>query len=177
MIDFIAMFGGKIICVLFEFHTALRDGKPNGVSTTALQIKPSEIVPPKSRATRSYNMPTIQQFITASFENQLQIYHKSGIQPKVGDAVLARMRGYDPWPARIIGLKNKNKNVECYFYGAHNSGSVGSKNIIPFVDAFETVRLVCLRNPKNFVKGIQEIEIEFGVPTELSCLKEFDAIA
>lgn len=124
------------------------------------------------RTQRTFNMPTIEQFFSTTFENQLQIFHKSETQLKIGDLILARMKGYDPWPARILGFKSNNKLIKCYFFGAHNTGDVGAKSAIPFDAAFETVRLVCLRNSNDFIKGIKEIEIESCVPEELSCLRD-----
>lgn len=121
-------------------------------------------------------MPTIQQFITVSFDNQLQNFKKNEIQLKKGDAILARMKGFDPWPAKIVDFTNDKKIIKCYFFGTHNTGSVGIRNAIPFVDAIETVRLVCLRKPVAFVKGIKEIEIECAIPNEFSCLREFEQI-
>lgn len=138
--------------------------------------KPSaEKIPPKSK--HSMNIPTVQHFIKTTFEEQLAIFHKSGTQLKKADLVLARMRGYDPWPARIIEYSKNMKSIKCFFFGAHNIGPVGFKQVIPFADAFQTVRLVCLRKKQHFEKGIKEIEIECGVPNHLSCLREVEAIA
>lgn len=122
-------------------------------------------------------MPTLQQFIAISFENQLLNFQKSGINLKKGDYILAKMRGYNPWPARIIDFSGNNKNINCYFYGTNNIGLVGIKHAIPFADSFETVRLICLRNLNGFVKGVKEIETKFGIPNHLSCLREYEAIA
>lgn len=104
------------------------------------------------------------------------MFHESGKQLSVGDAVIARMRGFHPWPGRIQSIMPKSKRINCYFFGTHNTGPVGSKNIMPFDGARETIRLVVLRSPKGYVKGVKEIEIEYGVPEELSCLNEFKSI-
>lgn len=146
-----------------------------------LPMERFELMPPVQRkattkVSRTFNIPTIQQYIDTAFGIQLQIFHKSGMQLNTGDAVLARMRGYEPWPARILGFKNNNKIIKCYFFGANNIGQVGTKQVIPFADAFETVRIICIRNPPNFIKGIREIEVEFGVSDEFSCLKEHKSI-
>lgn len=140
--------------------------------------KPSaEKIPTKCN--RSMNIPTLQHFINTTFEEQLAYFQKSGTQLQKADTILAKMKGYDPWPARIIEYSKNMKSIKCFFFGTHEIGSVGSKQIIPFADAFQTVRLVCLRNialTQHFVKGIQEIEIECGVPKQLSCLREYEAI-
>lgn len=130
----------------------------------------------KSSVKRSYNMPTIQHYIDDAFKNELQKFIKNETQLKKGDAVLARMKGFDPWPARIVDFSNNQKIAKCFFFGTNNIGPVGTKNIILFANAFETVRLICLRNPNCFVKGVREIEIESGIPNEFSCLREYKAI-
>lgn len=131
---------------------------------------------PVEKFNRTMNVPTLQHFIDAAFQKELKIFHESGEQLKVGDAVLARMKGYLPWPGRIQRITSNNKSINCYFFGTHNSGSVGSKNIIPFTSAVETVRLVCLRSPNHYIKGVKEIEIEYGVPDDLSCMNELKSI-
>lgn len=37
---------------------------------------------------------------------------------KENDLVLAKMRGYCSWPARIISIKNNT--VQVFFFGEHN---------------------------------------------------------
>lgn len=163
-------------------NTAEQKEKPRAEATNIKKPAKKNIrnTPAPSKvatASRSMNMPSIQQFIDRTFEHQLSIFHKSGTELKKGNLILAKMKGYDPWPARIIEL---NKcNMKCYFYGANNTGSVGRKHVIPFADAFETVRLICVgrkRHHIEFVKGIREIEILCGIPKQRSCLREFESI-
>lgn len=130
----------------------------------------------KGNAKRTFNMPTINQFITSSFENQLQHFHNGGTGLKIGDIIIARMRGYSPWPAKIEKFSANKKSFNCYFYGTHNSGPISTKNAIPFADAYPTIRLICLKSPPCFIKGIKEIETEYGIPSELSCLREINSI-
>lgn len=82
-------------------------------------------------------------------------FQKSGKQLKKGDAILAQMRGYDPWPAKIVDFIGSKKTIKCYFYGSHNTGPVGVKHVIPFTESLETVRLILLRNRIDFSKGIE----------------------
>lgn len=130
----------------------------------------------KKTSKRSYNMPKLEDLVDITFQEQLQIFHKSEKQVEIGDLILARMKGFKPWPARVEGYKNGGKMIMCFFFGTHNSGPVGSKNVIPFCDGFEIVRLICLREPNHYKKAVHEIEIECGMPEELSCLKEFESI-
>lgn len=128
------------------------------------------------KSNRTSNMPTLQQFIEAAYKKELNIFHESRKQLSVGDAVIARMRGFLPWPGRIQSIGPNNNTIYCYFFGTHDSGPVGSKNIIPFHGARETIRLVALRSPKKYVKGVKEVEVEYGVPEEMSCLNELKSI-
>lgn len=151
-------------CNRKKFHFCLVIRKP-----TVRSDKPEVDV---KKSFRTQNVPTLQHFIDATFQKQLKIFHESGKQLNVGDAVVARMKGYLPWPGRVENFTSNNKTVNCYFFGTHDSGLVGSKNIIPFSFALETVRLVCLRSPNRYIKGVMEIEMACGVPDELSCMNE-----
>lgn len=128
------------------------------------------------KSARTLNVPTLQHFIEAAYQKELKFFHESGKQLQIGDAVVARMKGYLPWPGRVESFTSNNKSINCYFFGTHNTGPVGSKNIMPFTSAIETIRLVCLRSPTGYIKGIQEIEIESGVPEEMSCINELKSI-
>lgn len=125
-----------------------------------------------NRTHRSSNLPTLQQFMETVYQEELNNFHESGEQLQIGDAVIARMRGYMPWPGRVQSLNNKI--ITCYFFGTNNIGPVGAKNVMPYSFAKETVRLVCLRSPNKYIRGIMEIEAVCGVPEELSYLNEID---
>lgn len=125
---------------------------------------------------RTSNMPTLQWFIDTAYQKELKKYHESGKELSVGDTVMARMRGFLPWPSRVHSIGPNKKTITCYFFGTHNSGTVGSKNIMPFDCAIETVRFVSLRAPSGYIKGVKEIEFERGVPEEMSCLNVFKFI-
>lgn len=86
------------------------------------------------------------------------------------------MKGYAPWPGRVLNFTSNKKMVKCFFFGTHNEGPVGSKNIVPYQFARESVRLVLLRSPAFYSKGIKELEIEYSVPADLSRLNGLDAI-
>lgn len=86
------------------------------------------------------------------------------------------MCGYCPWPAKIVGSTQNHRRVKCYFYGSHNNGTVDVNRVIPFEKGLEVIRLINLRHTKNFAKEIREIEIENGVPEELSALREMQSI-
>lgn len=128
------------------------------------------------KSTRTKKPPTLKDFIDAAFERELRVFHESDDKLNVGDAVLARMKGFLPWPGCVEGFASNNKMVRIYFFGTHNSGPVGSKNIVPFSVGRETVRLVCLRPPDLYTKGVKEIEIKIGIPDKSSCQNKLKSI-
>lgn len=95
---------------------------------------------------------------------------------KVGDYVLARMKGYSPWPAQISTMTKNGCKANCYFFGANNNGSVDLRAIIPFENAFNVIRLLKCRKLKDFEKGVREVEIINGIPENMSSLREIESI-
>lgn len=122
------------------------------------------------------SVPTLQIIIDKTFKKELNEFQNSGKELEVGQAVLAKMSGYCPWPARIEGFTKNKLRMQCYFYGAMNRGTIDVSKTIPFENAFEIIRLINLRNTKDFAKGVKELEIEQGVPAELSSLKEMESL-
>lgn len=76
---------------------------------------------------------------------------------KVGDKVFAKVKGYPPWPARIVGENGKKYNVE--FYGTGETGAIKSEDLFyylknkekfqkplkrkDYIDAFEQINEAC----------------------------------
>lgn len=89
----------------------------------------------------------------------------------VDEYVLAKMKSYSPWPAKITGFTKNRKKAYVYFYGTHNSGSVEVNEIAAFQDAGEVIRMLLPRHLICFEKGVVEIERELGIPDELSITK------
>lgn len=91
---------------------------------------------------------------------------------KEGQYVMAKMKSFSTWPAKITGFtKNLNKAI-VYFFGTHNSGSVEVKEITLFQESTEVIRLQLLRHSEFFAKGIREVETDLGIPLELSVTNE-----
>lgn len=128
------------------------------------------------KSARPVKPPKLIDLINAEFKSELHRFIESEQPLQIGDLVLARMRGYWPWPGRVENFSSNNKIVGCYFFGTHNRGPVGSKNVLPFVDASETVRLACVNPPDIYMKAIKEVEYECGVPEELSVLNALKCI-
>lgn len=122
------------------------------------------------------NVQTLTQVINNTFKIALKKFQKKEMMLVTGDYVLARMKGYAPWPGKIISFTKDRSRCSCYFFGSHNNGSVNVKEIVPFVDGFDTIRLISLRRLKEFEKGIIEIELENGIPEHLSSLRQTEAI-
>ena len=120
---------------------------------------------------------TVNNSIKTTFNNAVKQFRNSGISFNPGDFILARMKGYQPWAARIISFSKDARRINIYFYGSHNYGTVSAKECIPFKFGYETIRLIKLKNLKHFTTGIQEIEIEHGVPPELSSLRDIGMIS
>lgn len=130
----------------------------------------------KPTATNRPKCPTLQNAIDASFERLRKKFAETKKTPNVGDFLMARMRGYAPWPSKITGFTKDKKTAKVYFYGSHNTGSVDVNQIVSFADASELIRLINMRKPADFARGVQEVEIENGIPFELSSLREMQTI-
>lgn len=116
--------------------------------------------------------PSLQRIIDDTFESITKKFAESKKELNIGDIVLGRMRGYTPWAARICSFTKDKKSAGCYFYGSHNNGPVNTSKMVPFKDGFEVIRLIAIRDPYDFVKGIKEVELEIGIPDDRSCIKE-----
>lgn len=121
---------------------------------------------------KTTNPPSLQRVIDDTFNDIIKKFQGSKKELKIGDVVLGRMRGYPPWPARILSFTKNKQSAGCYFYGTHNNGPINACKIVPFKDAFNVVRLIAIRNPSGFKKGVQELEVALGIPDHMSSLKE-----
>lgn len=81
---------------------------------------------------KSFTVPTLQDIIKTNFKYSLKQFQATKQTFQVGDRVLARMKGFSPWPARIISFTKNRLSARCYFYGSHDNGSVAVNEIIPF---------------------------------------------
>lgn len=133
--------------------------KPSNVEQTIEKVKKS-------------STPTLQNIIDSTFGKAKKMFGETNKQFMVNDFVLARMRGYAPWPAKVVGFTKDQRRAICYFYGSHNSGTVDCNQMVPFLDASDVIRLINMRKPNGFAKGVREIEIEHGIPSNASSLNE-----
>lgn len=126
----------------------------------------------RTKSNRVDSTQTLSSAINSTFKIALKEFQKKEVKFVVGEYVLARMRGYQPWPAKITSFTKDGSRVSCFFFGSHNNGSVSVKEMVPFIDGFDTIRLIKLRQVKDFEKGVKEIELENGIPENLSSLRE-----
>lgn len=89
---------------------------------------------------------------------------------EIDQYVMAKMKSFSPWAAKIIGFIKNHKKAYVYFYGTHNSGSVDVSDITLFKESQEVIRLQLLRHLDFFTKGIKEIEAELGITEEFSII-------
>lgn len=92
--------------------------------------------------------------------------------PLIGEIVIAKMRSYKPWPARIL---NENGKTVYWvkFYGKGSHGSVKKVDCISFDKAIECILLFLKCSPNkfdDFNRSIREAEIDLGIPNERSLL-------
>lgn len=109
--------------------------------------------------------------IKSTFEKSLKEFEKTKTKFEVGDLVLARMTGYAPWPAKIVSFTKDGRRATCFFFGSQNQGPVGVRQMIPFKDGFDVIRLVKMQCLTDFEKGVREIEIEHHIPEDMSSLE------
>lgn len=87
---------------------------------------------------------------------------------QTNDLVMAKMRGYCSWPARIIKMKGKRTDV--FFFGTNQTGTVNTNQVTMFDDSHREIRQLLLRNKLEFKKAVKEVEIILNIPDHLSLL-------
>ncbi|KAG5894442.1 hypothetical protein JTB14_014891 [Gonioctena quinquepunctata] len=84
---------------------------------------------------------------------------------KIGDLVWAKMKGFSPWPSRIVqpgcNTPNSKKSLKkgqhwVYFFGSNNYGPIEENNIKPYAEYKE--KFIPLCNTAAFKKAVAEIE-------------------
>lgn len=87
---------------------------------------------------------------------------------QLNQIVLAKMRGYSPWPGSVQGFTKNKKRAHLYFFGTNNTGSVDVAEIVHFEKSIEVVRLLLLRPLNGFLKAVLEAERILGIDERLS---------
>lgn len=91
------------------------------------------------------------------------------------DFIMAKVKGYVPWPGKAIEIIKKNTvtQVKVEFFGAEPHemyGIVNMKEICLFKNAGIVIRLISKNNCPKFKKAVREAEIVCGIPQSQSLL-------
>lgn len=74
----------------------------------------------------------------------------------VGDLVFAKVKGYPPWPAKIIKIEKKKYNV--YFYGTGETANVKLEDLFGYRDTKDKYATEKIMKRKGFKEAIIQIE-------------------
>lgn len=107
---------------------------------------------------------TLTQLINTAWR-KCKIANK-GMELVPGQIVLAKMKGYSPWPAVIREFNKNKKRIQLYFFGTNNNGHAGVVEVVLFELCTDVVRLLLLRPLASFTKGVREAENILGIDEE-----------
>ncbi|XP_029715001.2 lens epithelium-derived growth factor [Aedes albopictus] len=74
----------------------------------------------------------------------------------VGDLVFAKVKGYPPWPAKILKFEKKKYNV--YFYGTGETANVKMEDVFGYSDTKSKYATEKIMKRKGFKEAIIQIE-------------------
>lgn len=74
----------------------------------------------------------------------------------VGDLVFAKVKGYPPWPAKIIKIEKKKYNV--YFYGTGETANVKLEDLFDYRNTKDKYATEKIMKRKGFKEAIIQIE-------------------
>lgn len=136
--------------------------------------KDGAICKPPKLIVKSVRPPTLQTLIESSWRTCKTENKNQPLQ--IDDIVMGKMFKFCTWPGTIIEFTKDKKRAKILFFGTHNICSVNISEIVPFSAAHKVIRLILLRNPNDFSKGILEAERVLGIDENLSITKQQNAI-
>lgn len=74
----------------------------------------------------------------------------------VGDLVFAKVKGYPPWPAKILKFEKKKYNV--YFYGTGETANVKMEDVFGYSETKDKYATEKIMKRKGFKEAILQIE-------------------
>lgn len=74
----------------------------------------------------------------------------------VGEIVLAKMRSYSPWPAKIMKINAKKANV--YFFGTNNHGDVNLSECVPVSECGAVISKLLDSKQADYRKAVCEMK-------------------
>lgn len=93
--------------------------------------------------------------------NQLKTVGKEYIQ--IGVVILCKMKGFCPWPARVISIENTKITVQ-FFGGKKQTHITTVKNIFNFTDSLALIDgYIKGRKSPDYAKAVREAEISVGL--------------
>lgn len=143
------------------------DVDENSVPSTTRDQKQLLQIVKQTRIVSKLIAPTLNSLIDSSWRQCKSIQQQLDVEM----IVMAKMRTFSPWPARILEINHTKKRAKVYFFGSNNEGSVDMKEIVEFKKAAQTVRFLLIRNDLIFVRAVKEVERILGIPDHLSLLK------
>ncbi|XP_059614499.1 hepatoma-derived growth factor-related protein 2-like [Phlebotomus argentipes] len=76
---------------------------------------------------------------------------------KIGDLVFAKVKGYPPWPAKIVKLSG-NKKYNVYFYGTGETGYIKVEDLFAYVESKAKLATEKHMKKPQFKEAIEQIE-------------------
>lgn len=95
---------------------------------------------------------------------------------KEGQVILAKMRGWSPWPCIIEKFTANRKRAKVHFFGTNQTGTIEIKESVRMEKANEIIKLLLLRSLDFFWRGIREAEGVLGISEEHSVTREQQAL-
>ncbi|XP_058125871.1 PC4 and SFRS1-interacting protein-like [Anopheles ziemanni] len=75
---------------------------------------------------------------------------------KIGDLVFAKVKGYPPWPAKIMRIDKTKYNV--YFYGTGETANIKVEDLFPYEASKEKFATEKIMKRKGFKEAMEQIE-------------------
>lgn len=89
-----------------------------------------------------------------------------------GQIVLAKMKGWTPWPSMIEKLTTNRKRAQVLFFGTNQTGSVEVKECVRMEKSNEVIRLLLMRSLDFFRRGVLEAEGILDIDEDNSITRE-----
>uniref|UniRef100_A0A6B2EBR0 Putative hepatoma-derived growth factor-related protein 2 n=1 Tax=Phlebotomus kandelakii TaxID=1109342 RepID=A0A6B2EBR0_9DIPT len=76
---------------------------------------------------------------------------------KIGDLVFAKVKGYPPWPAKIVKLSG-SKKYNVYFYGTGETGYIKMEDLFPYAESKAKLATEKHMKKPQFKEAIEQID-------------------
>lgn len=128
---------------------------------------------PVSTVAKSNQMP-IQKLIDSAWQTCKIEQKQNKFEIGVNNIVLAKVKGFQAWPATVLENRNK-KSVKVQFFGANDNakfGFVSENEITLFNYSANVVKLILKKRLQKYDKAVKEAEISCGIPQYASLLND-----